>query len=236
MRSLILSSMLESKIDKSLNHRTSLNMCSNRNQPMSQEIKAIILELFSIQAICFGTFTLKSGIQSPIYIDMRLIISYPRLLKAISRALWTLCAPLSFERLCGVPYTALPIATSLSLEHDIPMIMRRKEAKAHGTKKIIEGIFQSGDTCLIIEDVVTSGSSILETAIELEKEGLKVEDAAVILNREQGGKEQLKKKGIFLHSLISIFDLLKVLFAEKQISEETFRSVNTFLTHSHDLS
>jgi uridine monophosphate synthetase len=197
---------------------------------MSSEIKAIILELFAIQAIQFGQFTLKSGIQSPIYIDMRIIISYPALLKRISKALWTLASRLSFERLCGVPYTALPIATALSLEHDIPMVMRRKEVKEYGTKKIIEGMFHRGDACLIIEDVVTSGSSIMETAAALEKEGIKVEDALVILNREQGGKEHLKEKGIFLHSLISIFDLLKVLFAEKKIPEEIFRSVNIFLT------
>jgi len=197
---------------------------------MSPEIKTIILELFTIQAIQFGQFTLKSGIQSPIYIDMRIIISYPSLLKRISQALWMLASRLSFERLCGVPYTALPIATALSLEHDIPMLLRRKEAKEYGTKKIIEGMHRRGDTCLIIEDVVTSGSSVLETAMALEKEGIKVEDALVILNREQGGKEYLKEKGIFLHSLISIFDLLKVLFVEKKISDELFRSVNTFLT------
>ncbi len=197
---------------------------------MSLEIKSIILELFAIGAIQFGQFTLKSGIDSPIYIDMRLIISYPALLKRISAALWQLSSRLSFDLLCGVPYTALPIATAISLEHNIPMVMRRKEVKEYGTKKIIEGVFNLKDTCLIIEDVVTSGSSILETANALAKEGINVEDALVILNREQGGKERLKEKGIFLHSLISVFDLLKVLFAEKKISDETFRSVNAFLT------
>lgn len=197
---------------------------------MPPEHKAIILELFAIDAVKFGNFTLKSSIQSPIYIDMRLIISYPALLKKISKALWPLSSRLSFDQLCGVPYTALPIATALSLEHDIPMILRRKEAKGYGTKKMIEGVFHPGNVCLIIEDVITSGSSILETVDALEGEGIKVEDALVILNREQGGKERLKEKGIFLHSLFSIFDLLKVLFAEKKISEETFRNVNAFLT------
>jgi uridine monophosphate synthetase len=197
---------------------------------MKPEIKAIILELFSIGAIQFGQFTLKTGIASPIYIDLRLIISYPALLKRISTALWTLSERLSFDLLCGVPYTALPIATAISLEHDLPMVLRRKEAKDYGTKKIIEGVFKTKDVCLIIEDVVTSGTSILETARALEKEGLIVEDALVILNREQGGKEHLKNKGIFLHSLISIFDLLKVLFAEKKISKETFQNVNAFLS------
>ena len=200
---------------------------------MSPEIKEIILELYAIEAVKFGQFTLKSGISSPIYFDLRLIISYPLLLKKISRALWKLITPLTYDLVCGVPYTALPIATAISLEHDIPMVMRRKEAKDYGTKKIVEGVFKKDQTCLIIEDVITSGASILETVASLEKEGLKIEDAVVILNREQGGKERLlKERGIFLHPLISIFDLLKILFLEKKISQETFRASNEFLAAS----
>lgn len=197
---------------------------------MTPQIKSLILDLYAIQAVKFGTFTLKSGIQSPIYLDLRVIISYPAVLKKISSALSQLIEPLKFDLICGVPYTALPIATALSLDQDIPMVMRRKESKDYGTKKIIEGKFEKGQTCLIIEDVVTSGTSIIETIAPLKAESLEVEDAVVVVNREQGGKERLKEQGIELHSLISIFDLLKVLFSEKKISESTFREVNEFLT------
>ena len=197
---------------------------------MTPEIKALTLALYEIQAVKFGSFTLKSGIQSPIYIDLRLIISYPPLLKKICSALCKILDPLSFDLLCGVPYTALPIATAISLDKEIPMVMRRKEAKDYGTKKLIEGKFNKGQICLIIEDVVTSGTSILETAVPLKAEGLIVEDAIVVLDREQGGKEKLKENGIELHSLLSIFDLLKVLFYEKKISESAFREANEFLS------
>lgn len=196
---------------------------------MTPEIKSLILDFFSIQAVKFGTFTLKSGMQSPIYLDLRVVISYPAILKRISNALSKVIEPLPFDLICGVPYTALPIATALSLERNIPMIMRRKEAKEYGTKKHVEGQFEKGQICLIIEDVITSGASILETVTPLKAEGLLVEDAVVVLNREQGGKEKLKENGIELHSLMSIFDLLKVLFYEKKISEAAFKEVNEFL-------
>ena|ERR1700722_12171977 len=197
---------------------------------MNPEIKSLILDLFSIQAVKFGTFTLKSGVSSPIYLDLRIIISYPDILRNISRSLGKTLDALSFDVICGVPYTALPIATALCLDRNLPMVMRRKEAKDYGTKKLIEGKFEKGQTCLIIEDVVTSGTSILETVAPLKAEGLGVEDAVVVIDREQGGKEKLKENGIQLHSLISIFDLLKVLFYEKKISDATFRETNEFLS------
>ena len=118
------------------------------------ELKEIILNLESLNGIKFGSFELKNGITSPIYFDLRVIISKPKLLREIARILWKRVVVESIEKpdlLCGVPYTALPLATLISNETDIPMLIRRKEVKNYGTKKIIEGSFENGNHCLIIE-------------------------------------------------------------------------------------
>ena len=183
-------------------------------------LKPIMLALYEIEAIKFGSFLLKSGITSPIYIDLRLIVSYPKLLKEISEALFQKIRGLSFDLICGVPYTALPIASCLSVTHNIPMVMRRKEAKEHGTKKMIEGSYQPGQTCLIIEDLITSGMSIMETAAPLQEVGLVTEEAVVVLDRQQGGKQKLEEKGMRVHSLFTMAELLQTLKEEAKIDEK----------------
>lgn len=170
----------------------------------------LILSLYEIGAIQFGQFKLKSGQTSSIYLNLRKIISYPNLLRTIAKAMWEAVEQCQFDLICGVPYTALPIATCISLEHHIPMILRRKEKKEYGTKQMIEGEFQPGQRCLIVEDVVTTGSSIIETATDLEQAGLTITDLVALIDREEGGRENLAP--YHLHTILSLSDILHTLF------------------------
>jgi uridine monophosphate synthetase len=198
------------------------------------EIKSIVLQLFEMGAINFGKFTLKSGLSSPIYIDLRITISNPKLLKTIAEELYRVVRGVRFDLLCGVPYTALPFATAISIQHDIPLLLRRKEKKDYGTGKLIEGIFSSGQRCLIIEDVITSGKSIMETVEPLTEVGLEVTDAIVLVDREQGGKKFLAQNGIELHSLCTISSIVHLLTEEKKIDEKTAADTLAFI-YSHQM-
>lgn len=193
---------------------------------------SMISKLMDIQAVKFGSFTLKSGMISPIYIDLRLLVSYPDLLNGVAEAFWTKVKNLNFDLLCGVPYTALPIATAISLLHRKPMIMRRKEAKEHGTKKTIEGSFKSGQNCLVIEDLITTGMSIFETIDPLEKEGLKIQDVAVLIDRQQGGQKKLSEKGYTLHSVFTLSEMLDVLEKTDRLDKSTTASVRQFIAQN----
>jgi len=193
-------------------------------------MKELILKLFEINAVKFGEFKLKSGIMSPIYIDLRVTVSYPEVLKMVAEAMWSKVQNLNFDLICGVPYTALPIATVMSVEHNKPMIMRRKEVKDYGTRKAIEGKFTAGQNVLVIEDLVTSGSSVFETIEPLQLENLKVTDIVVLVDREQGGRKHLEEKGYNLHSVITISEMLNVLESEKKLDSEMVKKVKEFIS------
>lgn len=109
------------------------------------------------------------------------------------------------------------------------MLMKRKEAKSYGTKKLIEGTFSSGDTCVIIEDIITSGSSILETVDALKMENLCATEAYVVIDREQGGRENLENHGIKIKSLFVITQFMKYLLEAGKITSETIKNVDDYL-------
>lgn len=178
---------------------------------------ALPLALYRIGAVQFGEFTLKSGQSSRIYLNLRKIISYPVLLRHIANAMWQVCQPHSFDLVCGVPYTALPIATCLSLDHNLPMVMRRKETKDYGTKQRIEGNFKPEQSALVIEDVITTGSSILETTADLTNANIRVTDVVALIDREQGGVDTLKTH-YRVHTVLTLTQVLNALLHSPEVN------------------
>ena len=168
----------------------------------------LIQELFRVQAVKFGSFILKSGASSPVYIDLRTALTYPAILKEMASEMLGISQDLNFDYIVGVPYTAWPLATSLSLLSGKPMLLKRKETKAYGTQTALHGNFQAGESCLVVEDVVTTGGSILETIEGLEEHGLRVSHVCCFLNREQGAEEALGKRGYTLKSVLTLQEVL----------------------------
>ena len=139
----------------------------------------LLNQLKKINCIKYGNFTLKSGIKSDIYIDLRILISYPQILTVVCMEIKKyIDKP---DLIVGVPYSGIPFACNISTSYNIPMVMVRKEVKDYGTKKVIEGVYKKGNNCVIIEDVITSGSSLLETITTVENEGLEIIKIIVII-------------------------------------------------------
>lgn len=196
---------------------------------MKSPQEQLILALADIGCVKFGQFTLASGLQSPIYIDLRLLVSHPGVLRDAARAYIQLLRPLAFDRLAAIPYAALPVGTAVSLELGCPLIYPRREVKTHGTKRAVEGEFRTGERVVVLDDVITTGGSKLAVIALLEEAGLRVEDVVVLIDREQGGREYLEERGYRLHAVFGLREMLDVLAQHGRISAAQRDEVMTFL-------
>ena len=188
--------------------------------------------LLEAGCIKFGEFTLKSGLKSPIYIDLRQIITYPKLLADIAQAYLPLLSTLQFSRIAGLPYAAIPIATAISLAGDYPMIYPRKEAKAYGTKADIEGDFHACETVVVIDDLATTGGSKFEAIEKLTGVGLVVKDVVVLVDRQSGAKESLEQAGYSLHAVLTISDMLAHWESTGKVDKDRIAATRTFLAEN----
>lgn len=178
----------------------------------------LILDLYDNNIIKFGEFTLKSGKKSYIYADVRSSITYPVIFRKICDLFHERIKNLKFDFICGVPYSALTFASGIAYAYSVPMLLKRKEIKSYGTKKILEGDYVKGQCCLLIEDVITTGASLLETTEVIEEHGLKVTDICTLIDRTQGGVQNLEKHGYTVHSIMNLHQIIDVLFNSGKIT------------------
>lgn len=190
--------------------------------------------LLEAGCIKFGEFTLKSGLKSPIYIDLRQIITYPRLLAQVAEAYLPVLRQLTFDRIAGLPYAAIPIATAISLAGDYPMIYPRKEAKAYGTKAEIEGQYHAGETITVIDDLATTGGSKFEAIEKLTGAGLVVRDVVVLVDRQSGARESLASAGIHMHAVLAITQMLDYWEKAGKVEAQKISATRMFLQQGWD--
>ena len=193
----------------------------------------LVQALFEAGCVRFGNFTLASGKQSPIYVDLRRVISNPALLRQAAAAYASLASALTFDCLAAVPYAALPATAAVALEMNKPMIYPRKEAKAHGTGQMVEGVFEKGQVALAVEDVITSGGSILTAIKTLEEGGLVVKDVIVLVDRNQGGHQAMAGGGYNLHAVLTIDEIVESLRASGKLDADMYQTVKAYLDESH---
>ncbi len=194
-------------------------------------IRELARDLIDSACVRFGQFTLKSGVVSPIYLDLRQLVSRPAILRRVARAYAGKLAGLTFDRLAGIPYAALPIATAIALEMNRPLIYPRRETKHYGTRAAIEGGFAAGETVVVIDDLATTGSTKISTIRKLESAGLIARDVMVLIDRGPGAGETLAAAGYRLHAVVTLRELLDEWRRAGAINEAQFDEVMTFLGH-----
>jgi orotate phosphoribosyltransferase len=193
--------------------------------------------LWKLGAVQFGDFSLgRTVVHSPVYVNLRLLISNPTALWRAAQVILDEIVALQrmreprvaqFDLVAGVPFGGLHLATAYSLTAKVPMIYLHPREDGAGND--IEGLYSPNQTALIIDDLITGGRSILETALSLEEAGIRVRDAVVLMDRQQGGRERLRQFGINLVSILTLEVALNYLMSSGKISEEWYRRSMEYL-------
>ena len=187
------------------------------------------ISLFDEGAVKFGSFTLKSGITSPFYIDLRQVISCPRLLIEITDLLAAEASAQDFDVISGIPYAALPLASTLAYKLAKPLVFLRKEEKQYGMGGLLVGKRFPGARCVVVDDLITTGGSKMETARSLEAEGFKVTRFLVLIDRSRNGEAELDARGYSLGSIIRGDEMFRILAESGRITGDQERLAQEFL-------
>jgi len=225
--------------DRINQHRKKTSQSSHLVQPeqtLDQDRKKLAVDILQSGCVKFGEFTLKSGISSPIYIDLRRLIGYPELLLRVGKEFSRILQSLQFDHLAALPYAGLPIGTAVSLAGDWSLVYPRKESKSYGTQVEVEGVFNAGQRVVLIDDLATTGGSKFEAIEKLHTVGLTVNDVVVLIDRESGASEDLSKSGYQLHAIFILSELLQIWLSEELVTADQVEKVDKFLRESKKLN
>lgn len=205
---------------------------------LTEAKKALASGLFDIGAVKFGEFRLKlheknpDAPLSPIYIDLRILRSFPDVIDAAVDVYLEMIKGLEFDLLADVPTAATPIVALLSHHTRVPMISPRSDVKSHGTGRTIDGVYKEGQTACLVDDLITRADSKIESAKVLSENGLHVKDIAVLVDREQGGVQAVGEVGITCHVAFGLKELLRVFLEDNKIGAEQYERTVAYLMDS----
>jgi orotate phosphoribosyltransferase len=192
--------------------------------------KSVILQaLAEANVVKFGEFTLVSGDKSPIYVDLRALPSNPQSFDTVTSGLAELAKSAGATVLAGMETAGIPLAAAMAIKLKRPMIYVRKKTKDYGTKSRIEGVIKPNDRIILVDDLMTRGTSKMDFIEAVKEGGNEVKDLAIVLDREQGGADELARVGVKLHKLVTLKELLAYLFEKKKITREQYDGVLAYL-------
>jgi len=195
--------------------------------------REVALSLHKYGILQFGQFTLKSGIVSPFYIDMRIVQSFPEALHSITSIYAELLSDLPNDiLLAGIPEAGIPLATAVGYETHRPLIQPRAKLKEHGKGKAIEGEWKAGDKVAIIDDLVTKGDSKLESIVQFKACELEVVGFYLLLDREMGGKQIVENAGYSVEVAMTMTEALTILLEENKLTRQQYDDMIDFM-HSN---
>lgn len=190
---------------------------------MNKSLDNFCRVLVKTGALQFGLFTLAGGKLSSYYIDLRILPSFPDAFQTCIDLLLADARKIEgVDKIAGIPTGGLPWASVLAFSMTKPLVYTRKEVKLHGRERKVEGVLASGEKVLLIDDVITTGHNTLTALQSLRSEGGVVEDALVLLDREEGGRSHLEKAGVRLHSVARISEVAQKLLDMDAISKEQY--------------
>lgn len=160
------------------------------------------------QVVKYGKFTLSSGKESNYYVDMKRAITDPEILLKVAEIISDKMDNLEVDKIAGPTLGAIPVVTAVSIVSSIPMLMIRKAKKEYGTSELIEGDLLEGDKVIVLEDVTTTGNSLINAVKAISENGGIVEKAFVIVDRNEGAIDNLKREGIDLKPIVSVNDFM----------------------------